>query len=94
MKICLNQVKIQYNATNSYGTMLKIHTILEQGHKNIITNMLCLGVYLGLLGYIDMNNSKQSQYNIDIIQIKFLPFALYLSSLRDQLFSLITHICC
>ena len=54
--------------------MLKIHTILEQGHKNIITNMLCLGVYLGLLGYIDMNNSKQSQYNIDIIQIRFLPF--------------------
>ena len=39
-----------------------------------ITNMFCLGIYLGLLGYIDMNNSKQSQYNIDIIQIRFLPF--------------------
>ena len=53
--------------------MLKIHINLEQGHKNIITNMLCLVIYLGLLGYIDMNNSKQSQYNIDIIQIRFLP---------------------
>ena len=54
--------------------MLKIHTNLEQGHKNIITNMLCLGIYLGLLEYIDMNNSKQSQYNVDIIEIRFLPF--------------------
>ena len=44
-----------------------MHTNLEQGHKNIITDMFCLGMYLGLLGYIDMNNSKQSQYNIDII---------------------------
>ena len=73
--------------------MLKIHTNLEQGHKNIITNMLYLGIYLGLLGYIDMNNSKQSQCNIDIIQIRFLPFALYLSNLRDQLFPLIIHNC-
>ena len=31
-----------------------MHTNLEQGHKNIITNMLCLGMYLGLLGYTDM----------------------------------------
>ena len=54
--------------------MLKIYTKLEQGHKNIITNMLCLGIYLELLGYIDMNNSKQSKYNIDIIQIRFLTF--------------------
>ena len=54
--------------------MPKIHNILEQGHKHNITNMLCLGMYPGLLGYIDMNNSKQSQYNIDIIQIRFLPF--------------------
>ena len=54
--------------------MSYMHTDLEQGHKNIITNMLCWGMYLGLLGYIDMNNSKQSQYNIDIIQIRFLPF--------------------
>ena len=54
--------------------MSYMHTHLEQGHKNIITNMLCLGMYLGLLGYIDRNNSKQSQYNIDIIQIRFLPF--------------------
>ena len=51
-----------------------MHTNLEQGHKNIIANMLCLGMYLGLLGCIDMNNSKQAQYNIDIIQIRFLPF--------------------
>ena len=29
--------------------------------------MLCCGVYLGLLGYIDMNNSKQSPYNIDVV---------------------------
>ena len=75
--------------------MSYMHTNLEQGHKNIIKNMLFLGMHLGLLGYIDMNNSKQSQYNIDIIQIRFSPlFTLYLSSLRDQLFSLITHICC
>ena len=67
--------------------MLKIHTILEQGHKNIITNMLYLGVYLGLLGYIDMNNSKQSQYNIDIIQIRFLPFCpLSVKSKRSVVF--------
>ena len=45
---------------NSYATMSYMHTNLEQGHKDIITNMLCLGMYLGLLGYIDMNNSKQS----------------------------------
>ena len=31
-----------------------MHTNLEQGHKNIITNMLCLGMYLGLLEYTDM----------------------------------------
>ena len=58
---------------NSYATMSYMHISLEQGHKNIIADMLCLGMYLGLLGYIDMNNSKQSQYNIDIIQMRFLP---------------------
>ena len=30
--------------------------ISEQGYMNIITNMLCLGMYLGLLWYIDMDN--------------------------------------
>ena len=35
-----------------------VHTNLEQGHKNIITNMLCLGMYLGLLWYITKNNHK------------------------------------
>ena len=31
-----------------------MHTNLEQGHKNIIINMLCLGMYLGLLEYTNM----------------------------------------
>ena len=41
--------------------MLHMHTNLEQGHKNIITNMLCLGMYLGLLWYITKNNHKASR---------------------------------
>ena len=28
------------------------HTITEQGHMNTITNLLCLGIYLGLLWYM------------------------------------------
>ena len=32
-----------------YATLSSMHTNLEQGHKNIITYMLCLGMYLGLL---------------------------------------------
>ena len=32
--------------------MVHKHANLEQGHKNIITNMLCLGMYLGLLWHI------------------------------------------
>ena len=39
-----------------------MHTNLEQGHKNIITNMLCLGIYLGLLEYTDMNNNAYRYY--------------------------------
>ena len=35
-----------------------MHTNLEQGHKNIITNMLCLGMYLGLLWYITKTITK------------------------------------
>ena len=54
--------------------MVHKHTNLEQGHKNIITNMLCLGMYLGLLGYTDMVQLKTITIHIDIIQIMFLPF--------------------
>ena len=54
--------------------MLHMHTNLEQGHKNIITNMLCLGMYLGLLEYTDMEQLKTITMHIDIIQIRFLPF--------------------
>ena len=54
--------------------MLHMHTNLEQGHKNIITNMLCLGTYLGLSEYIDMEQLKTITMHIDIIQIRFLPF--------------------
>ena len=35
-----------------------MHTNLEQGHKNIITNMLCLGMHLGLLWYITKTITK------------------------------------
>ena len=38
--------------------MLYMHTDLEQGHKNIITNMLCLGMYLGLLWNITKTITK------------------------------------
>ena len=51
-----------------------MHTNLEQGHKNIITNMLCLGMYLGLLEYTDMEQLKTITIHIDIIQIRFLLF--------------------
>ena len=51
-----------------------MHTNLEQGHKNIITNMLCLGIYLGLLEYTDIGQLKTITMHIDIIQIRFLPF--------------------
>ena len=44
--------------TNSYATMSYMHTNLEQGHKNIITNMLCLGMYLGLLWGITKTITK------------------------------------
>ena len=54
--------------------MLHMHTNLEQGHKNIITNMLCLGMYLGLLEYTDMEQLKTNTIHIDIIQIRFLSF--------------------
>ena len=54
--------------------MLDMYTNLEQGHKNIITNMLCLGMYLGLLEYTDMEQLKTITIHIDIIQIRFLPF--------------------
>ena len=74
--------------------MLYMHTNLEQGHKNITTNMLCLGMYLGLLEYTDMEQLKTITIHIDIIQIRFLPFSLYLSNLRHQLFILIIHNCC
>ena len=53
--------------------MVHKHTNLEQGHKNITTNMLCLGMYLGLLGYTDMEQLKTITIHIDIIQIRFLP---------------------
>ena len=36
--------------------------------------MLCLGMYLGLLGYTDMEQLKTITIHIDIIQIRFLPF--------------------
>ena len=51
-----------------------MHTNLEQGHKNITTNMLCSGRYLGLMEYIDIKQSKTITMHIDIIQIRFLPF--------------------
>ena len=54
--------------------MLHMHTNLEQGHKNIITNMFCLGMYLGLLEYTDVGQLKTITMHIDIIQIRFLPF--------------------
>ena len=54
--------------------MSYMHTNLEQGHKNIITNMLCLGIYLGLIEYTDIEQSKTITMHIDIIQIRFLPF--------------------
>ena len=54
--------------------MLHMHTNLEQGYKNIITNMLCFGMYLGLLEYTDMEQLKTITMHIDIIQIRFLPF--------------------
>ena len=38
--------------------MSYMHTNLEQGHKNIITNMLCLGMYLGLLWCITKTITK------------------------------------
>ena len=53
-----------------------MHTSLEQGHKNIITNMLCLGICLGLIEYIDIEQPKIITMHIDIIQIRFLPFCL------------------
>ena len=49
-----------------------MHTNLEQSHKNIMTNMLCLGMYLGLLEYTDMEQLKT--ITIHIIQIRFLLF--------------------
>ena len=54
--------------------MAYMHTNLEQGHKDIITNMFCLGMYLGLLEYTDMEQLKTITIHIDIIQIRFLPF--------------------
>ena len=36
--------------------------------------MLCLGIYLGLSEYIDMEQLKTITMHIDIIQIRFLPF--------------------
>ena len=54
--------------------MLHMYTNLEQGHKNIITNMLCLGIYLGLSEYTDMEQLKTITMHIDIIQIRFFPF--------------------
>ena len=47
--------------------MLHMHTNLEQGHKNIITNMLCLGLYLGLLEYTDIEQLKTITMHIDSI---------------------------
>ena len=38
--------------------MSYMHTNLVQGHKNIITNMLCLGMHLGLLWYITKTITK------------------------------------
>ena len=54
--------------------MLHMHTNLEQGHKNTITNMLCLGIYLGLSEYTDIEQPKTITMHIDIIQIRFLLF--------------------
>ena len=51
-----------------------MHTNLEQGYKNILTNMLCLGICLGLLEYTDIEQPKTITIHIDIIQIRFLPF--------------------
>ena len=51
-----------------------MHTNFEQGHKNIITNMLCLGMYLGLSEYTDIEQPKIITMHIDSIQIGFLPF--------------------
>ena len=48
-----------------------MHTNLEQGHMSIITNMLCLGMYLGLS---DIEQPNIITMHIDIIQIRFLPF--------------------
>ena len=45
--------------------MLYMHTNLEQGHKNIITNMLCLGIYLGLSEYTDMEQLKTITKHMD-----------------------------
>ena len=47
--------------------MLHMHANLKQGHKNIKTNMLCLGMYLGLLEYTDMEQLKTITIHIDII---------------------------
>ena len=47
--------------------MLYMHTNLEQGHKNVITNMLCLGLYLGLLEYTDIEQLKTITMHIDSI---------------------------
>ena len=38
--------------------MLYVYINLEQGHKNIITNMLGLGMYLGFLWYITKTITK------------------------------------
>ena len=43
---------MKFNKT--YAKVVHEYTILEQGHKDIIANMLCLGIYLGLFWYIDM----------------------------------------
>ena len=40
----------------------------------MITNMLCLGMYLGLLEYTDMEQFKTITMHVDIIQIRLLPF--------------------
>ena len=46
-----------------------MHTNLEQGHKKIITNMLCLGRYLGLIECTDIeqtqNNHNTYRYHTD-----------------------------
>ena len=35
-----------------------MHINIEQGHKNIITNMLCLDMHRGLLWYISKTITK------------------------------------